>query len=101
MRGYYAVYNASKSIRYLASGHVSEKGDDDQKVSDLPDDFPDVGVWGSFLRDMYKNCLVADYDGWPNSSRRLDTDMKTALQRCNEFIKVSKEYVRNKFGVQL
>jgi len=100
-RGYYAVYNASKSIRYLVSGQVSEKGDDHQKVSDLPDDFPDVSVWGSFLRHMYKSRLVADYDGWPNSSRMLNAHMKTALQSCNNFIKVSKEYARNKFGVQL
>jgi hypothetical protein len=100
-RGYYAVYNASKAIRYLVSGHVSAKGDDHQKVSDLPDDFPDVGKWGSFLRDMYKNRLVADYDGWPNSVRELNTDMEIAFENCRNFIKVSKEYARNRCGVKL
>jgi hypothetical protein len=100
-RGYYAVYNASKAIRYLVSGYVSEKGDDHQKVSDLPDDFPDVVTWGSFLRDMYKHRLVADYDGWPNSMRQLNTDMEIASENCKNFINVSKQYARNKYGVKL
>src|SRR6185369_5760440 len=52
-RGYYAVYNASKAVRYLVFGTVSAKGDDHQQVSSLPDDFPEVDKWGAFLRDMY------------------------------------------------
>lgn len=100
-RGYYAVYNASKSVRYLVYGQVSDKGDDHQKVSSLPDDFPHVGKWGGFLRDMYKHRLVADYDGWPNSLRALNTDMSATLDKCSDFIKISKRYIRTKFGFQL
>ena len=41
-RSYYAAYNASKSIRYIANGSVSLTGDDHKKASHLPDDFPEV-----------------------------------------------------------
>ena len=35
-RAYYAVYNASKSVRYIVTGAVSLKGDDHKKASELP-----------------------------------------------------------------
>src|SRR5258708_21980784 len=44
-RSYYAVYNASKAVRYVTHGSVSLFGEDHQKAGDLPDDFPNVANW--------------------------------------------------------
>ena len=100
-RAYYAVYSASKSVRYIAKGFVSDKGDDHQKVSDLPVDFPDYQKWGSFLRNMYKNRLVADYDGWTYSKRSLNADLALVFKESRAFVRTAKNYLRANHGIAL
>ena len=100
-RSYYAGYNASKAVRYLAVGTVSGSGDDHQKVSDLPTDFPENEKWGSFLRELYKHRLISDYDGWRNSTRGLKLNRRKSLKEVETFVKACKAYAASKYGVRL
>ena len=59
-RSYYAAYNASKAVRYIVTGAVSLKGDDHQRVSDLPDDFPNADVWSQTLTTLYEQPISLD-----------------------------------------
>ena len=100
-RAYYSVYNASKAVRYLVKGAVSDRGDDHQKISDLPPDFPDWEEWGRFLRNMYQFRLIADYDGWNGSTRKLSSDTANHLKKSKKFIFVAKDYLKTKFGEKI
>src|ERR1017187_6202596 len=66
-RSYYAAYNASKALRYLAYGQVSLHGDDHAKASELPDDFPNLALWTAMISTLYEHRLRADYDNWTNT----------------------------------
>jgi len=68
-RSYYAAYNVSKATRYLASGHVSLKGDDHGKAIDLPGNFPDTPRWSKAITTLYEHRLRADYDNWVCSTK--------------------------------
>jgi hypothetical protein len=100
-RNYYAVYNASKSVRYFASGFVSAAGDDHKKVSELPATFPDLAQWGDDLRKMYEFRLIADYDGWSHSTANLDADMKSYLKKSTAFLKASKAFLKIEHGIRI
>jgi hypothetical protein len=100
-RNYYAVYNASKSVRYFSRGSVSAKGDDHQEVSNLPTTFPNSAEWGADLRKMYQFRLTADYDGWPHSTANLDADMESHLRKSRDFLKASRVFLQSEFGIKL
>lgn len=97
-RSYYAAYNASKGVRYLAFGFVSLKGDDHGRVTELPVDFPDKEKWAKILSALYENRLRADYDNWSTTSAEFSESPRDAVQAAQEFIAVARNYINAKLG---
>jgi uncharacterized protein (UPF0332 family) len=99
-RSYYAVYNASKTIRYVVEGSVSLKGDDHQRAPDLPDDFPDVEKWSSVITDLYEHRLKADYDNWSLTRKEMLLPPAETVAFAEQFINTSLNYLERKFGIK-
>lgn len=100
-RSYYAVYNASKSIRYTVNGSVSLKGDDHQKASDLPDDFPEVDKWALDITSLREHRLRADYDNWGATASEHSLSAKDVVDLAEQFLSEAKQYLEAKFGIKL
>jgi len=100
-RAYYAVYNASKAIRYRVNGFVSLKGDDHQKAGDLPDDFPNVASWSTRIPEMYEHRLRADYDNWANTLSEHTLKPSECVRYAIDFLRECEQYIQTKFGVIL
>ena len=101
-RAYYAAYNASKAVRYIANGFVSLKGDDHGKASaDLPGDFPDLNKWASDITNLYAHRLRADYDNWSDTNQLFTLLPPAAVQLASDFLSVSKTYIHGKTGMLL
>jgi uncharacterized protein (UPF0332 family) len=101
-RAYYAAYNASKGVRYMVQGFVSLKGDDHSKAStDLPGDFPDVGLWASRVSRLYEHRLRADYDNWASTASEQSLNPDQAVTEAEEFIEAARSYLNAKCGMTL
>jgi uncharacterized protein (UPF0332 family) len=100
-RAYYAVYNASKAVRYYTSGWVSLKGDDHKQASTLPDDFPDVDQWTTTIPELYADRLRADYDNWSLTAQERVYEPSKSVDLAEEFLKRCEEYLRSHHGVAL
>jgi hypothetical protein len=100
-RCYYAVYNASKCVRYLVDGAVSLKGDDHQAASELPDDFPDVDMWSSDIVKLYEHRLVFDYDNWRQDEAKRTLSRADAIVLTEKFLKCARNYLMSKYGMAL
>ncbi len=100
-RSYYAAYNASKTIRYVVEGAVSLKGDDHQRASDLPDDFPDVAKWAGAITDLYEHRLRADYDNWTSTRAELSLTPAATVVLAEQFIAIALSYLEGKYGIKL
>jgi hypothetical protein len=100
-RAYYAVYNASKSIRYITTGHVSLTGDDHKRASDLPDDFPDVERWTTTIISLREHRLKSDYDNWASTAAELSLTVRQAVDLAEAFVTEATKYLEGKFGVTL
>lgn len=100
-RAYYAAYNASKAVRYVATGFVSLKGDDHQKAGDLPGDFPDPANWASKISSLYEGRLRADYDNWQINKTSFAFGIEQSVLLAAEFVRVAREYLRQTHGVQV
>ena len=100
-RSYYAVYNASKAIRYVVQGAVSLRGDDHQKAVDLPDDFPNVNSWVVDINRLREHRLMADYDGWNATPTEFSLTSKRSLELAASFIEEAKRYLEIKYGISL
>ena len=99
-RSYYAVYNASKAIRYVVEGAVSLKGDDHQRAPDLPDDFPDVEKWASVITDLREHRLRADYDNWASTRAEMLLSPTQTVASAAQFLDVVLAYLERKFGIK-
>ncbi len=100
-RAYYAVYNASKAVRYIVVGAVSLKGDDHRQAQNLPDDFPDVDQWSLRIMRLYENRLRADYDNWNSTNSEFSMSSADALSFAGTFVSMTKTYLNTKFGITL
>ena len=100
-RAYYAAYNASKAVRYIATGFVSLKADDHQKASELPGDFPDPNSWGLQIPKLYEQRLRADYDNWSGRGSRFTMKCEDCVKTAAAFIKTCKKYLRDKHGLEI
>lgn len=100
-RAYYAVYNASKAVRYQVNGIVSLKGDDHQKAGDLPDDFPNVAQWTARIPELYAHRLRADYDNWSLTSTEHNLDPARCIALAEQFLQECQQYILTKFGISL
>lgn len=100
-RAYYAIYNASKSVRYLAYGEVSLRGDDHARASELPGDFPQVAKWTPLIASLYEHRLRADYDNWADSASENTLSPSDCLSHAKHFIVVCQTYVLSKYKVTL
>ncbi len=100
-RSYYAAYNASKAVRYVVRGFVSLRGDDQKKVADLPDSFPDVDAWSARLQLLYEHRLRADYDNWSDTASENQLSPMECLTAAAEFLSVCEQYLLSKYGVQI
>lgn len=98
-RAYYAAYNASKAVRYMAFGTVSLKGDDHRKAPDLPSDFPDAATWSDALTRLYENRLRADYDNWIGTERNFSEKPDQAVQSARRFLRTTRTYLNGRFGI--
>jgi HEPN domain-containing protein len=98
-RSYYAVYNASKAVRYIVNGVVSLKGDDHQRTSDLPDDFPQVEMWSETIPKLYQHRLLADYDNWRATASQFSLTPEEAVEQAGNFVAASQAYLNEKIGV--
>jgi len=99
-RSYYAAYNASKAIRYVVEGAVSLKGDDHQRASELPDDFPDVAKWASAITLLYEHRLRADYENWTSTRAELSLTPAETVLLAEQFIANALGYLEGKYGIK-
>ena len=99
-RSYYAVYNASKSIRYIVNGSVSLKGDDHQKASDLPDDFPEVDKWALDITSLREHRVRADYDNWGATGSEHLLAVAETVQLAENFLSDAKQYLEFKCRIK-
>jgi len=81
-------------------GAVSLKGDDHQRASDLPDDFPDVAKWASAITDLYEHRLRADYDNWTSTRAELSLTPAATVVLAEEFIAKALSYLEGKYGIK-
>lgn len=100
-RSYYAAYNASKSVRYIATGFVSLKADDHQKASELPGDFPDPVNWGAKITKLYEQRLRSDYDNWEGMRGRFTMRTDECVKTAGQFFRICKKYLRDKHGLTI
>ncbi|WP_213772784.1 HEPN domain-containing protein [Bradyrhizobium sp. dw_78] len=100
-RSYYAVYNASKAVRYVVNGTVSLRGDDHQKAVELPDDFPNVDNWSVDISRLREHRLMADYDGWEATASEFSLTSKQSLSLARSFIAEARKYLENKYGIRI
>jgi HEPN domain len=101
-RSYYAAYNASKAIRYIADGAVSLKGDDHHNASSgLPDDFPDVDRWSAVVTDLYEHRLRADYDNWESTAAENLLTTATAFDLASDFLDRCRLYLSSRLGARI
>lgn len=100
-RAYYAAYNASKSVRYVATGAVSLRADDHQKASELPGDFPDLVNWGIKVTKLYEQRLRADYDNWTSKRSPFSMTTPECVKTAGEFLRACKSYLRDTHGFPL
>lgn len=98
-RAYYAAYNASKAVRYVAQGFVSLRGDDHRKVSDLPSSFPDVDSWVTNLPLLYEHRLRADYDNWSGTADENVLLPADCLSIAKAFLKAAEEFLHTDYGL--
>jgi uncharacterized protein (UPF0332 family) len=100
-RSYYAIYNASKSVRYIVTGSVSLAGDDHKKAPDLPDDFPEVEKWAAEIIRLREHRLRADYDNWRSTGTEQSVSPANVIELAEQFLSQAKQYLETKFGVKL
>jgi hypothetical protein len=100
-RSYYAAYNASKAVRYVANGAVSLRGDDHRKVADLPGKFPDVDAWVSKLPLLYEHRLRADYDNWSDTASENVFTPADCLAMAAEFLDTAANFLLTDYGLTL
>lgn len=100
-RAYYAAYNASKAVRYMANGRVSLRGDDHEKASELPDGFENVAMWSKAIIDLYKDRLLADYDNWDDTLTNFARSPKEAITLAEDFLIVARALLISKYKVAL
>jgi uncharacterized protein (UPF0332 family) len=98
-RAYYASYNASKAVRYIATGSVSLKADDHQKASELPGDFPDPVAWGLKITKLYEQRLRADYDNWAGPRSPFTMKVGDSVKEAAAFLRICKKYLKDKHGL--
>jgi len=99
-RAYYAAYNASKAVRYIATGFVSLRADDHQKASELPGDFPDQTFWGPSITKLYEQRLRADYDNWGRRKSFFTMKRANSVRVASDFLRLCKAYLRDKHGLK-
>ena len=92
-RAYYAVYSASKSVRFFSKGRVGLDVADHKQVNDLPDDFPNVAIWSNFTTELRRDRNLADYDPWQHVRRSLTYEPTDAAQRAQEFLHECRHYL--------
>ncbi|MCC5089448.1 hypothetical protein [Xanthomonas campestris] len=97
-KSYYAAYNFSKGVRYIANGVVSLKGDDHQAASDLPEDFPDRQVVSRLITELYACRLRADYDNWSDQAASYSMSSIDAVRAAGHVASSSRLYITNKYG---
>ena len=100
-RAYYAAYNASKAVRYIAQGAVSLKADDHQRAAELPSTFPDYARWGRRITTLYENRLRADYDNWSTTAADFSLTPNAAAQEAAAFLTESRKYLNGTYGMAL
>jgi hypothetical protein len=100
-RAYYAAYNASKAVRYIVYGSVSLRGDDHKKVSDLPDNFPNVASWNSKLPLLYEHRLRADYDNWSDTRSENSLSPQQCLVHAKEFLEAAAGFLNSEYGLKV
>lgn len=100
-RSYYAVYNASKAVRYMVNGQVSLKGDDHKQAGMLPDDFPEVALWSEKIVKLYGDRLYADYDNWTSTQSEFNSTPSKAIQIAEDFVTAARGYLNQKYNLSL
>jgi len=98
-KSYYAAYNFSKGIRYLANGVVSLKGDDHQAAPNLPDDLPGRDGISRIITELYACRLRADYDNWSDQGRSAyPMSTADAVKFAGRVAAEARLYVVSKYG---
>lgn len=100
-RAYYAVYNASKSVRYTHAGAVTLTGDDHKRAPDLPDDFPNVEHWAESITKLLEHRQRADYDNWASTRSELALSSEEVVKTAEEFLTEARGYLQAKYGIEL
>lgn len=98
-RAYYAAYNASKGVRYIVSGSVGLTGDDHNKASDLPNDFPSGDRWAAMIPRLYEHRLFSDYDNWRSTGSEHSLTPQEAYDLAQQFVATARSYLQRKFGI--
>lgn len=95
-RSYYAVYAASRTVRFYVEGSVKLDVDDHKRVGDLPNDFPKKPEWSNFVVELRRDRNLADYEPWQHVRRSLTHSPNKALKKSAEFVGESRKYLRQR-----
>lgn len=95
-RSYYAVYTASRTVRFYVEGSVKLDVDDHKRVGDLPNDFPKKPEWSNFVVELRRDRNLADYEPWQHVRRSLTHSPNKALKKSAEFVGESRKYLRQR-----
>jgi len=94
-RCYYGAYSVSKAVRLAVSGQYSQEVKDHEKVSDLPDDFPDKSTYANRLRLLRDDRNLCDYD---HTAVEADLGLSSVdtLVIVSNFVQHASKYLRGR-----
>ena len=92
-RSYYGAYGVSKAVRLAVNGHYAQDVRDHERVSDLPDDFPDKNTYANQLRLLRDDRNLCDYDHTAVEADLARTAGDT-LRLVTDFVLHARSYLR-------
>lgn len=94
-RLYYAAYNAARAVRFFVHGEYSTDAKDHQKLSHLPDDFPNRNQYATELPILREDRNLCDYDHLAKAgSLTLGSQQSKTL--VQDFLRDAEHYLRSK-----
>lgn len=94
-RLYYAAYNAARAVRFFVFGEYSTDSKDHQKLSQLPDDFPNKNQYATQLPILRDDRNLCDYDHLARAgSLTLGSQQSQIL--VQDFLRDAEQYLRSK-----
>lgn len=94
-RFYYAAYNAARAVRFFVNGDYSTDSKDHQKLSHLPDDFPNKNQYAVQLPILREDRNLCDYDHLARAKNLALSPQQSQLL-VQDFLRDTENYLRSK-----